>query len=314
MITSFFNLPPLLQTTLAGLVSALWAVIIPQIPVIGLILSPFLLVPLFFVSFSLGLKSGLQAGLSAVFFAFLISSPLAGYAFFILHFMPFMAISALFLYQKNDHWTHAPGMILSKMTMTFLLLVLGGLALLNAQEIDWQQSILRHLDQMTTASPSLSPMIEQMVGWLPSLVGLSMMASLTANVYTAQTLLKKVHRNLRHFQGEAWQVPTYWDIMVVVSMMAWMLFKFLCLPQTLLMAKTAALLSCVPLGFTGFRICYLRLSALASGRLWFRVLCMACFLLVWPLVFIVLLGFIEPWYALTQRFSQNQRNTHHNDD
>ncbi len=311
MLLSFFNLPPLLQAGLAGFISALWSIAIPQIPGIGLLLSPFLLVPLFFVSFSVGLRIGLQAGLISTFFVFLLASPLAGCGFFILHFVPFMMISALFHQHKtNTEWSYGAGIILSNMTGVFLLVIVGGLIIMSSQNIDWQQGILQHLDQIAAQSASLKPMVEKVVPWLPSLLGVSMIASLTVNAYVAQTLLEKTRNNLRVFQKEDWQIPLCWDIVVVLGMMMWSLGKFFGLPQTLLIAKTVITLGCVPLGFIGLRICYLRLDWQASGRLWFRLLCVLSFLLVWPLIFIVLLGFIESWYGLTQRFSKNQRDTH----
>ncbi len=311
MLLSFFNLPPLLQAGLAGFISALWSIAIPQIPGIGLLLSPFLLVPLFFVSFSVGLRIGLQAGLISTFFVFLLASPLAGCGFFILYFVPFMMISALFHQHKtNTEWSYGAGIILSNMTGVFLLVIVGGLIIMSSQNIDWQQGILQHLDQIAAQSASLKPMVEKVVPWLPSLLGVSMIASLTVNAYVAQTLLEKTRNNLRVFQKEDWQIPLCWDIVVVLGMMMWSLGKFFGLPQTLLIAKTVITLGCVPLGFIGLRICYLRLDWQASGRLWFRLLCVLSFLLVWPLIFIVLLGFIESWYGLTQRFSKNQRDTH----
>jgi len=320
MLLSFFNLPPFLQAGLAGFISALWSIAIPQIPGIGLLLSPFLLVPLFFVSFSVGLRIGLQAGLISTFFVFLLASPLAGCGFFILHFVPFMMISALFHQHKRERpiskdegcaeWSYGAGTILSNMTGGFLFVIVGGLILMNSQNIDWQQNILQHLDQIAAQSASLKLMVEKVVGWLPSLLGVSMIASLTANAYVAQRLLEKTRNNLRVFQKEDWQIPLCWDIVVVLGMMMWSLGKFFGMPQTLLIAKTVITLGCVPLGFIGLRICYLRLNWQASGRLWFRLLCVLSFLLVWPLIFIVLLGFIESWYGLTQRFSKNQRDTH----
>ena len=312
---TFFNLPPLLQASSAGFLSALWSIVIPKIPGVGLLLSPFLLVPLFFISLSRGLRYGSQAGLISTLCIFLLASPLAGYVFLFIHFIPFIAISTLILQKKaSTEWSNSLGMILSKITAVLLIIIVSSLIALNNKSIDWQHNILQHLDQIVAPSPSAKPLIEQTIGWLPSLLGLSMILSLTANAYVAHALLEKFHRNLRIFQRVDWYVPLYWDVIGVLGLMIWILGKFYGSPQTLIIAKTIISLSCIPLAFIGVRICYLRLSWLPGGRLWFRLLCVVSFLLVWPFIFIVLLAFIEPWYGLTQRFSKNQRDTHYNDD
>jgi hypothetical protein len=139
------------------------------------------------------------------------------------------------------------------------------------------------------------------MSWLPSLLGLSVIASLAANASIAQWILQKQKKNLRVLTSSEWNIPLYWDIIAIIGLMTGCLAKAWNLSELMIAAKTIISFSCIPLGVIGLRVCYLRLSSVPAGRLWFRMLCIFSFLLVWPFVFIVLLGFIEPWYGLTQR-------------
>jgi hypothetical protein len=299
----FFHLSPLLQSVLAGLATAFWSITAPYLPVVGIVISPLFLIPLFFTSFRLGLTNALIAGLTSIFILYLFSGPLAASLFVFIHFIPFMGISFLFLHtNKGGKWAYGVGNILSKTTLSFLILFEVALVFLWSQDIYWQEIVQTQLQQLISLRPELKPIIDSLMSWLPSLVGLSVISSLVANAAISQCILQKRKINLRILNYYDWNIPLYWDIIAVIGLMVWCLAKAIDIPDLLIAAKTIISFNCIPLGVIGLRICYLRLSLVPGGRIWFRMICIFSFLLVWPFVFIVLLGFIEPWYGLTQRF------------
>ncbi len=303
----FFQLSAMMQIIATGVCSAAWSAFAPHIPLVGIFLAPFFLIPLFLVSFSQNKGAGALAAFISGCLTFLLSGPLPALAFFIIYFTLFLYLSFLFL-QKDEKgiFRYSLGDILSKLSSLVLIIISAGLVILRMQNIDWQVSLEEQMSQIPLSTSDLKSLIHQLITWLPGLLGVSILGTLTLNAYIAQILLEKHQRQVRTRQALDWDSPLYWDIIFIMGLMLWLLAEFWQTHSIMVFAKAILSIACLPLIFIGFRICYLQLRQQASGKMWFFLLTIVSFLLVWPLVFIVILGLIEPWYGLTQYYASKQ--------
>ncbi len=301
---SFSHLSPLQQAILAGVVSAFWSMAAPFIPLFGIFLAPLFLVPLFLVSFSHPTEFRFLAFIASSLTILVFQGVMPAFILVLFYFTPSLYLSSLFLKKSSSGtFSYRYGDILSKMILGVLCAEILGLVILNSLNIDWQASFHHHLQKLSFLTVENKIFLDHFIPWIPGLLGISLLMTLVANACLAQKILLSFQQSLRLPQGiQDWSSPLYWDIIFISSLMIEIAGSVWNLSYANVVGKTILSLSSLPLLFIGLRICYLKLSSFSSGRILFRLLVILSFLLVWPLLFVVLLGLIEPWYGLMKRF------------
>lgn len=281
-----------------------------EIPFIGLIAGIFFPLPLYIISLSQGIQSGLTGiVISIIITSFLLGS-LTACAYLAFQFIPLILVVYLFLKKNSsEQWTYSLGEVVSRTTAIFMFAIIVGLSILIYCFPQWQDFSSQVFKGKGHYSFGAQEHFNHLMEWLFPLVSLSIIGTCFLNWASAYFILNKYELNLRTIVKKDWVAPFYWDIILTCGIMVWIAVRFLTFKEILPIAKTVIVLSCIPLAFIGFRICYLRLLYLRNGQQIFRILCLLSFFLVWPITFIVLLGFIEPWYRLTERLSVSQEES-----
>lgn len=313
MILPLRNYPPYVVSLIAGGITFLLTFLSSFSPFLSLFLNYFNVLPLFLVSLSIGLSAGIGAATFSLLGIFLAFGIYQAVGFLIISFLPFLLLSYLILKPStsNEHsdFQYPLGIIVSKVSLYVLLVTLIVFSFLNESGIDIRGSIHHFLNGVIPSELTVQKekLVDQLIDVLPGIMLVSWIVTGMMNAFVAQRILLKQQQSLRPIRSNDYIFDTYWDIIVTAALMLIILNHFYHLPFLSLIGKTMALLGCLPLAAVGFRICQLRFS---NGRLkgfGFSILIFLTFLLVWPLLVIVLLGFIEPWYGLTQRIAEKNQ-------
>ena len=306
MILPLRSYPPYVVSLFAGGITVLLTFLSGLSPFLSLFLNYFNVLPLFLVSLSIGLNAGISSATVALLGIFFAFGAYQAVGFFVISYLPFLLLSYLILKpndtNKNTNFRYPLGAIISKVSLCVLLTSLILLVFLNESGVDIKGSIHHFLDGVIPPELTIekTKLIDQLVDILPGIMLASWIVTGLMNAFVAQRILSKHQQELRPLQPNDYTFDTYWDIVVTAALMLIIFNHFFHLPLFSLVGKTAALLGCLPLAAIGFRVCQLRFSAGRLKGMGFSILILLTFLLVWPLLLIVLLGFIEPWYGLAQ--------------
>ncbi|NBT85835.1 MAG: DUF2232 domain-containing protein [Alphaproteobacteria bacterium] len=313
MILPLRNYPPYIVSLFAGGITVLLTFLSSFSPFLSIFLNYFNILPLFLVSLSIGLSAGIGAATFSLLGIFLLFGAYQTVGFFVISYLPFLLLSYFILKtnsaDKHSGFQYPLGIIVSKVSLYILLVTVITFALLNESGIDIRASIHHFLEGVIPQELSVQKekLLDQLVDVLPGVMLISWIVTGFMNAFVAQRILLKQQQNLRSVQAEDYIFDTYWDIIVTAALMLIILNHFYHSPFLSLIGKTVTLLGCLPLAAVGFRICHLRFSTGRLKGVGFSILIFLTFLLVWPLLLIVLLGFIEPWYGLTQRIAEKNQ-------
>ncbi|MBY0282063.1 MAG: YybS family protein [Alphaproteobacteria bacterium] len=313
MIFPIRSYPPYLVSLFAGGTTIVLTLLSSFSPFLSLFLNYFNVLPLFLVSLSLGLNAGVSAATIALIGIFLAFGAYQAIGFTFISYLPFLLLSYLILKpnlsREDSDFKYPLGIIVSKVSLCVLLVSLTFFAFLYESGIDVRGSIHHFLNDMIPPELTIdkAKLVDQLVDIIPGIMMVSWIVTGLMNALVAQRILVKQQEALRSLQESDYTFENYWDIVVTAALMLIILNHFFHLPLLSLIGKTAAFLGCLPMAAVGFRICQLRFSTGRFKGVGFSILIFLTFLLVWPLLIIVLLGFIEPWYGLTQRIAEKNK-------
>ena len=265
------------------------------------------------MSLSIGLNAGIGAATVAFLAIFLILGTNQALAFLAISYLPFLFLSYMILKMSTSGtalvFRYPLGLIVSRTALCVLFVSLVALFFLNQSGVDVRGIIHTFLDGIIPPEFKARKvdLIDQMVDIMPGFMFLSWILTVLTNAFVAQRILCKYQQQLRPFRLKDYTFDTYWDMIVAVGFLLLLLDRFFDLPILSLIGKTVILLGCLPLAAIGFRICQLQFSGGRFKGFGFSILILLTFLLVWPLLIIVMLGFIEPWYHLTQRVAEENQ-------
>ncbi|MCX7337708.1 MAG: hypothetical protein NTX76_00270 [Alphaproteobacteria bacterium] len=312
MFSSVRSVHPLILSFFAGFLTLFLALGPAYIPLVGFFLGYFSSLPLFLMSFGWGIQSGFTAGASAFLLFLLILGPPAAISFAIVTLVPFALLSYLFLTQKKDtddnqnSFCYPICLMPSYLAGTFLIVT--GVAIFGFYlwgGADLRQSVAHQLEQFIPPNlPMEKGFIENLIDLIPSFFFLSLLAVNVANAWVAEKILVTHKMAIRSVTEGDLVFSRVWDTVVVGGGLIILLGRYWPMPHLIVIAKTMVVVGCVPLFILGLRICYLVYPKTKQGSMWFNLTILLAFVLVWPLLVIVLLGFIEPCYGLTRRLTQ----------
>ena len=309
MLERFKNFSPSLLSLIAGGTVVIISFVSGLIPIFGVVLNYFNALPLFLISFAFGLQFGVRAA-TAAFFAFIVlGGAYHAIGFLVITYIPFLVLSYFFLKinSTNSGFRYSLADVLSKVNLCLLISLVVFLLGSSFYGIDIRQSIQHFLEKALPSSfLSAQPTaIAHLIDIFPSILTISWVSTSLINALVAYRLLVRQNFSMRVIDASKdINFNAYWDIVVTFGLMLIIAHHYWPLPLLSLVGKTIMLMGCLPLVVLGFRISYLAVQGVESNRFWFSVIIIMSFLLVWPLLIIVLLGFIEPWYGLTQRFAE----------
>lgn len=316
MLEQFRNYSPTALSLLAGVIVVAVSFISGLIPILGIFLNYFNALPLFLISFAFGIQFGVRAATVAIFGFALFGGAYHAIGFLLMTYVPFLLLS-YFLLRENTTRTdflYSLADVLSKVNLCLLLALVALLVGLSLYGIDVRQSVEHFLEKALPSNLlAVQPTaIAQLVDIFPSVLTISWISTSFINAWTAYQLLARHNLSKRVINpSKDVQFDAYWDIVVTFGLMLIISHHYWPLSLLAIIGKTIMLMGCLPLAALGFRICYLAVAGTESKRFWFASIMIMSFLLVWPLLIIVLLGFVEPWYGLTQRFAD--KNLPHNE-
>jgi hypothetical protein len=123
------------------------------------------------------------------------------------------------------------------------------------------------------------------------------------NASLAQRLAVKGHLTQRPYPlPQDSQLYENWDLVLAAGLLLILtdisLFAF--------MGKNIALMSCVPLFLVGLKVVYAWLKQFDNPKFWVAGVIFMSIFLVWPAMFIVMFGILEPTARLSQRWTPNK--------
>jgi hypothetical protein len=309
MLEQFKNYPPKVLSLFAGAAVVAVSFISSLVPILGLFLNYFSALPLFLMSFAFGLQFGVRAATVAIFGFILFGGAYHAIGFLVITYIPFLLLSYFFLRPDSfgGGFRYPLADVLSKVNLCLLFSLVVSLLGLSFYGIDIRQSVQHFLEQaLPSGFLSIQPTaIAHLIDIFPSVLTISWVSTSLVNALLAYQLLARKNLSIRIIDvSKDINFNVYWDIVVTFGFMLIIGHHYWTLPLLSILGKTIMLMGCLPLLALGFRICYLAVQGTESKRFWFAVIIIMSFLLVWPLLIIVLLGFIEPWYGLTQRFAE----------
>ncbi len=314
MLEQLRNYSPTVLSLLAGVTVLAVSFLSGLIPILGIFLNYFNALPLFLISFAFGLQFGIRAATVAIFSFALFGGAYHAIGFLMMTYVPFLLLS-YFLLKENaaGAFRYSLADVFSKVNLCLLLTLIVLLLGLSFYGIDVRQSVESFLEKALPSNfTSVQPTaIAQLIDIFPSILTISWISTSFINAWTAYQLLVRQNLSRRVIDtSKDIHFHAYWDIIVTFGLMLIMGHHYWPLPLLSILGKTIMLMGCLPLLALGFRICYLAVQKTDSKRFWFATIMIMSFLLVWPLLIIVLLGFVEPWYGLAQRFAD--KNLPHN--
>jgi hypothetical protein len=294
-------------SVLAGLVSStLFLSLSSGLP--GMVLlAYFVQLPLLFVGFSMGLAASLLAAAGGVVVCGLIAGAVAAAMFALVQAAPaLMVIRQALLSRQQDgriEW-YPPGLVLAQLTalaagaiaLAFFLL-LGQPDGLRGVVGEFLSSSLAGLGAAEMAIED-GPVLERWLFLFPGLMAASWLVMVVLNAVLAQAIAVRIGRNRRPTpQLSEVELPGWlWPAMAVAALLAVLGEGPGFLGRSLLIVLV------VPYVFLGLAVIHAAARRFSHRRLALGVFYGAMMLLGWPILAVLLLGFIEDWAHVRQRY------------
>jgi hypothetical protein len=272
------------------------------------LLAYFIQLPLLFVGLSLGLAASVIAAGSAILVCSLIAGVVAAALFALIQALPaVMVIRQALLARRQDgkiEW-YPPGLVLAQLT-TFAalcitasyLVLLGHPGGLQGMLSDFIGSTLAELGGAETgAAPS--PELSRWMFLFPGLMAASWLVMVVVNGVLAQVLAVRLGWNRRPSPAlSELELPGWlWPAIGVAALLA-----VLGDDGPGFLGRSLLIVLVVPYMFLGLAVIHAFARRWSHRRLALAVFYGGIMLLGWPLLAVLLLGFVEDWAHVRQRF------------
>jgi hypothetical protein len=290
------HLDPNLIAIFCGALSAALALFPLKFNIISFLIAYFAALPLFFVGLCWGFYRLLLGALIA-FGIFSIKAGMhAGFVFLITTLAPASLI--VYRFQKGD----PAGYIVSWVTGLTIAIFLGVLLVLSVQSVN-VLDLLHSWFSFFSEEQAFKNLHEQIIPLLPGISSISWMMMCLVNASVAQRLAVKGHLTQRPYPlPKDSQVYESWDLVLAAGL----LLILTDIPLFAFMGKNIALMSCVPIFLVGLKVVYVWLKQFDNPKFWVVGVIFMSIFLVWPAIFIVMFGVLEPTARLSQRWTPNK--------
>lgn len=276
------------------------------LPPFSLLIGYFAATPLYMVGFCCGIKYALISALITYLIHLILAGGL-GLGFGVFTLVPMVA----FFY-----WCELPSEVkntsrfgwyglIHRLLVLKLAIMLGALALTLLGGVDIFASLTKTFAALSAQTGGM--LTERAVTFFPGFMLMSWLGMTSMNAHLAYTLASRQGKALYKIPS-SFSMPLYWDIGLVVGALVFFAASWrgsLALEAVGIVLICAA---CIPLALIGLRIIFMwgQIRGMQSTHFWF--LLFFSFVLAWPFIFIVVLGFAEPWYALSKRVQKNTKD------
>lgn len=283
---------PNLMALCGGALSAAFSLFPVSFNIISFLVTYFAALPLFFVGLCWGLPRLLFASLVA-FGIFLGGAGIhSGLGFAVTTILPVFLI--IYRFQKGD----PAGYIVSWVTGLTIGVFLTVLFILSAQSVN-VLDLLHSWFSFFADEQAFKNLHGHIVPLLPGISSISWIMMCLVNASLAQQLAVKLHLTQRPYplpkDAELYQ---NWDLILGASL----LLVLTDVPLFAFMGKNIALMSCVPIFLVGLKVVYGWLGRFENPKVWVIAVVLMSIFLVWPAIFIVIFGILEPTVHLSQRW------------
>lgn len=249
--------------------------------------------------YCLGLGAGLQAlwagSLVAIALQVLLRGTLDALVYAAVHALPAVIICKLALGRnpRNQSAPYPGGYLVSWYTGLAMVALFGVFVVLNNYGHRPEDLLENLLKPALENKPAVSlELLDGVSAVFPGLVGASWVLMGVVNCYLAQRLLQKYSRNLRTFNYEYdVRFHQWWDIILVAGL----LLTRLNFGQIDIFAKNIVIIACIPLYISGVNVIYKWVKKNELSGVWLIFVMLTSVIFVWPAMFIVGLGFVQPW-------------------
>ncbi len=278
------------------------------IPVVGVICNYFALLPIFYVGLRLGIRAYLVAITIPLIGSICLLGPSGLLVFGITLAAPSMAILYWHFLKNNDTYTYSNVDILHLFTSRFLGIVVLGFCYLKFSDNPFFNSAwLAHLHQQVAEVSQLAKVqtsTKNIIESLPGAFAFLWLLMVWLNFQMAYAMALKANKVIRKpLAGENRTLKPIWDIILVAATWLMLLNHLLAGPQILqIFSRTCLCISAFPLLIDGLEIVQLIAKAHKLPRYTIIFSMVITFMLVWPMIFVVMLGLVEPWYGLKQKY------------
>ncbi len=273
------------------------------IPILGAVVNYFALLPIFYVGICLGIRSYLLAISIPLLGSIVLLGPAGAGIFSITIFAPSIAILYWHFLKKKNAYEFSPIDILHLLSSRFLGLVsivFGYLKLTNSHLFDLLAQKIEVINNLAKIPPSPSSLVDV----LPGIFSFLWLLMVWLNFQMAYSLALKSNKSIRKpsIQQNIF-LPPVWDIALVTSL--WLIIAnqlFIGSPIFGIFSRTALCICAFPLLIDGIEIAQLMARSFQLPRYATVIFMVLTFLLVWPMIFVVVLGLVEPLYGLKKKY------------
>lgn len=287
---------PNLMAFCGGALSAAFSLFPIHFSIISFLVTYFAALPLFFV--------GLCWGLPHLFFASFVAFSIflggagihSGLGFSITTLLPVLLI--VYRFRKGD----PAGYIVSWVTGLAIGIFLVVFLVLSAQSVN-VVDLLHSWFSFFADEQTFKNLHGHIVPLLPGICSISWIMMCLVNASLAQQLAVKFDLTQRPYPlPKDTQFYENWDLILAMSL----LLVLTGVPLFAFMGKNIALMSCVPIFLVGLKVVYGWLGQFENPKIWVVAIVLMSIFLVWPAIFIVIFGILEPTLHLSQRLKRSK--------
>ena len=284
-----------------GALSAAFSFIVFVTPIFGVIFHFLALAPLFYVGLRLRLNGFVAASLFPLSGIVAAAGILGGLTFLLTCIVPSILVLYWHFCKKGRNFSYSRTEILHNFSKLILAGVIGLLFFVWVSNRDIL-SIFGMDSENIKRLGNISPATNNVIELLPGVSSFLLMLMIWLNYQIAYAFSLKVQK-IRAIDHTIKSLPNFWDIALVGSLWLYLLQKLVLHSSILNIAsKTILCVSFFPLMVEGLDILRLMARFYKISALVYFITLSFVFLLVWPMVFVVALGLVEPWYGLKQRY------------
>jgi hypothetical protein len=243
----------------------------------------------------MGLQALWVGSLAAIALQIIFNGAFGGLAYSIMHVLPAVIICRVAL-GRSPHNKNAPypgGYLVSWYAWLAIAALIIAFIVLNNSGYKLDNILENILEPIVSQNPKFNfEVLDTISSIFPGIMAISWIMMGLFNCYFAQKLLQKYSKNIRTFHVKSdGYFHQWWDIAMVAALM----LSYVHFSQINLLAKNLVLIVCIPLYILGLNVIYRWVSRNKLSGLWLIFIIITSVIFIWPAVFIVSLGFVQPW-------------------
>lgn len=284
-----------------GTLCAAFSFLIFMWPVPGLITKFFSLTPIFYVGICLGVRA-CSFAMAIPLIWMLIMLGVSQTIALLLLFVPVLVILRWHLLKVKGGYVNSFTDVLHLFASHFLYVIVAIFCALKFFDIAWLEGLQKSFDEAAKLMQVQAP--NGVMEFLPSGAVFLWLLMIWVNFQTAYGIALKT--NMAKHKPKVRQninLKPIWDIALVGAM--WLVLLNSLLINSLFLAVFSRVLlgvSAFPLFIDGLETAQIIARANKYPPIAIRISLVITFMLVWPIIFVVLLGLVEPWYGLKQKY------------